>query len=170
MVDVLWSYESVAAAAEARRAFGERHVRWLECPLIPEDLDAHCQLAAGEGAPIALGEHFFTHHQSLPWFKAGALSVFQPDMGRTGLSDGLRQTRMAQERGIAVTPHMGSGSPIVQATALQFWAAIRPELACEYQLDLADVLPGAFDTAWTFARGALAVPDRPGLGVEVDEA
>jgi D-galactarolactone cycloisomerase len=170
MVDVLWSYESVAAAAEARRAFGERHVRWLECPLIPEDLDAHCQLAAGEGAPIALGEHFFTHHQSLPWFKAGALAVFQPDMGRTGLSDGLRQTRMAQERGIAVTPHMGSGSPIVQATALQFWAAIRPELPCEYQLDLADVLPGAFDTAWTFAKGALAVPDRPGLGLEVDEA
>jgi galactonate dehydratase len=169
MVDALWSYESVGTAAEARRAFGERGVRWLECPLIPEDLDAHRELAAGGGAAIALGEHFFTHYQSLPWFKSGALSVFQPDMGRTGLSNGIRQTDLAREHGIDVTPHMGSGSPIVQATALHFWAAIRPELPCEYQLDLVDVLPAAFDTAWTFDKGAFAVPHRPGLGVEVDE-
>jgi D-galactarolactone cycloisomerase len=170
MVDALWSYESVAAAAEARRAFGERGVRWLECPLIPEDLDAHRELASGGGSPIALGEHFFTHHQSLPWFRARALSVFQPDMGRTGLSDGLRQTAMAREHGVAVTPHMGSGSPIGQATAFHFWAAVRPELPCEYQLDLADVLPAAFDTGWRLEKGALAVPSRPGLGVEVNEA
>lgn len=169
MVDVLWSYDTVAAAADARQRFADRNVRWLECPLVPEDLDAHRELAAGGGVPTALGEHFFTHHQSLPWFKAGVLSVFQPDMGRTGLSDGLRQTQMAREHGIAVTPHMGSGSPIVQATAFQFWAAIRPDLPCEYQLDLASVLPDAFDTGWALQQGSLAVPDRPGLGVTVDE-
>lgn len=170
MVDALWSYETVAEAAAARRAFGDRDVGWLECPLIPEDLDAHRELAEGGGAPIALGEHFFTHHQSLPWLRAGAFSIFQPDMGRTGLSNGLRQTELARAHGIAVTPHMGSGSPIVQAAALQFWAAIHPELPCEYQLDLADVLPAAFDTAWSFAKGGFVVPERAGLGVEVDEA
>jgi galactonate dehydratase len=168
MVDSLWSYDTVAAAAAARQALGERGVRWLECPLIPEDLEAHRELAATPGTPVALGEHFFTHHQSLPWFRAGVLSVFQPDMGRTGLSDGLRQAALAREHGIAVTPHMGSGSPIVQATALHFWAATRPELPCEYQFDLADVLPGVFDSAWRLQAGRLALPDRPGLGVEVN--
>jgi galactonate dehydratase len=170
MLDALWSYDTVDAAAEARRAFGERGVRWLECPLIPEDFDGHLELARTAGSPIALGEHFFTHHQSLPWFKAKALSVFQPDMGRTGISDGLRQAELARQHGIAVTPHMGSGSPIVQAAALHFWAAIRPELPCEYQYDLSSVLPQAISSAWRFGKGRFALPDRAGLGVEVDEA
>jgi galactonate dehydratase len=95
--------------------------------------------------------------------------VFQPDIGRTGLSNGIRQASMATEHGIAVTPHMGNGSPIVQATALHFWAATRPEVPCEYQFDLADVLPAAFKSGWTFAKGRLDVPALPGLGVEVDE-
>src|SRR5690606_26605788 len=56
MVDALWSYETVAAAAEARRALGASGVRWLECPLIPEDLEAHRELAASDGSAIALGE------------------------------------------------------------------------------------------------------------------
>lgn len=170
MVDALWSYETVAEAAAARRALGERDVRWLECPLIPEDLEAHCELARSGGTPVALGEHFFTHYQSAPWLKAGALGVFQPDMGRAGLSDGLHQTEIARANGIAVTPHMGNGSPIGQAAALHFWAASRCELPCEFQLDLADVLPEAFESAWVFAAGGFAVPDRPGLGVAVDEA
>lgn len=170
MVDALWSYDSVAEAASARRALGERGVRWLECPLIPEDLEAHRELSQSGGAPIALGEHFFTHHQSLPWLKAGALAIFQPDMGRVGLSDGLRQRDLARAHNVAVTPHMGNGSPVGQAAALHFWAASRCEFPCEFQFDLADVLPDAFDTAWTYARGGFVVPGRPGLGVEVDEA
>ena len=170
MVDALWSYDTVAEAAEARRALGDRGVRWLECPLIPEDLEAHRELAKSGGTPIALGEHFFTHHQSLPWLKAGALGVFQPDMGRTGLSNGRLQTQLARDHGIAVTPHMGNGSPIVQAAALHFWAAIKAEYPCEYQIDLADVLPDAFSSAWTFSKGGFVVPAKPGLGVEVDEA
>lgn len=170
MVDALWSYETIAEAAKARRELGERGVRWLECPLIPEDLEAHRRLAEGSGTPIALGEHFFTHHQSLPWLKAGAIAVFQPDMGRTGLSNGRLQTQLARDHGVAVTPHMGNGSPLVQAAALHFWAAMRAEYPCEYQIDLADVLPDAFHSAWKFAKGGFVVPDKSGLGVEVDEA
>lgn len=170
MVDALWSYGTVDDAATARRAFGELDVRWFECPLIPEDLDAHIRLKQTPGAPIALGEHFFTHYQSESWFKAGALSVFQPDIGRTGLSNGLRQTDLARKNGITVTPHMGSGSPIVQAGALQFWSAIRADWPCEFQFDLASVLPDVFDTAWQLKRGAFKLSERPGLGVEVNEA
>lgn len=170
MVDALWSYGSVHDAAHARRAFGDRDVKWFECPLIPEDFDAHLNLAACSGAPIALGEHFFSRYQSRSWFKAGALSIFQPDVGRTGLSDGLRQAIIARSHGITVTPHMGSGSPIVQASALQFWSAIKADWPCEFQFDLAEVMPGTFDTGWRLDGGAFALPDRVGLGVEVNEA
>jgi galactonate dehydratase len=169
MVDALWSYRTVEAAARARRAFGERDVRWFECPIIPEDFDGHVSLARCPGAPIALGEHFFTRYQSRSWFKAGALSIFQPDIGRTGLSDGLRQASIARKHGVSVTPHMGSGSPIVQASALQFWSAIKADWPCEFQFDLSDVLPGAIDTRWALEDGCFTLPTEAGLGVSVDE-
>jgi L-alanine-DL-glutamate epimerase-like enolase superfamily enzyme len=169
MVDALWSYEDVSAAADARRNLAGRDVRWLECPLVPEDLDGHLLLAEQPGTPVALGEHFFTHNQSGPWLRAKALQLFQPDVGRTGFSDGLRQVAIAREHGVGVTAHMGSGSPIIQAAGLQFWSALGTPVPCEYQFDLADLLPDAFHTDWRYAHGALALPDRPGLGVEVDE-
>ena len=170
MVDALWSYRSVDAARQARRTFGDRGVSWFECPIVPEDFEGHQSLAAGPGTPIALGEHFFTRYQSRPWFQARALSIFQPDIGRTGLSDGLRQAWIARKHGVSVTPHMGSGSPIVQASALHFWSAIAADWPCEFQFDLSDVLPDVMDTGWRLQNGAFTLPERPGLGVEVDEA
>lgn len=169
MVDALWSYDQVEDAIDASRQLGERGVRWLECPLVPEELDLHRELAQQAGVPIALGEHFFTHHQSEPWMRARAMQMFQPDIGRTGISDGLRQVAAAGRQGIGSTPHMGSGSPVVQAAALQVWASIAAAAPCEYQFDLADLLPEVFDNGWRYADGALAVPDRPGSGVEVNE-
>jgi L-alanine-DL-glutamate epimerase-like enolase superfamily enzyme len=62
MVDALWSYESVAQAAEAKERLAQFEVGWLECPLIPEELEGHAQLAILPGVPIALGENFFTCH------------------------------------------------------------------------------------------------------------
>jgi D-galactarolactone cycloisomerase len=169
MVDALWSYEGVEAAAAARSAFAGFEVAWLECPLLPEDLEGHRRLQASQGVPIALGEHFFTHHQSEPWLAARALQVFQPEICRTGISDGRRQATMAEAAAIAVTPHMGTGSPLVQATALQFRAAARSGMLTELQLDLSSILPDVFDTGWSLRHGRLQVPDRPGLGVEIDE-
>jgi L-alanine-DL-glutamate epimerase-like enolase superfamily enzyme len=166
--DALWSFETVAAAAAARSRLAEWDVAWLECPMIPEDLAAHVALKVAPGVPIALGEHFSTHYQSSPWLAAKVLDIFQPDISRTGISDGLRQQREAVRNGIRVTPHMGTGSPIVQAIALSFGAATAGDMPCEYQHDLAQVLPDVFDSGWVYDRGRVPVPNRPGLGVEVN--
>lgn len=170
MVDALWSYDDPGSAAYAKRRFAEFDLAWLECPLVSEDLAGHRELAAVPGVPIALGEHFSTHHQSGPWFAAQALDLFQPDICRTGFSDGMRQAGEARAAGIAVTPHMGSGSPLVQAAALQFAAACRADRPSEYQFDLAAALPEAFETAWILKDGRMPVPAIPGLGVAVNEA
>ena len=77
--------------------------RFLECPLQPEDLEGHRQLRREKGAAIALGEHFRTGYQTQAWFDApAALDVYQPDVGRTGLSDGRRQVEAAGAAGITV--------------------------------------------------------------------
>ena len=168
MVDALWSYERPQEAAAARRALDAHRVGWLECPLLPEDLEAHRALAAQPGVPIALGETFFTLLQAEPWLRAGAVQVLQPDIGRTGLSGGHRMRARAESLGVGVTAHMGSGSPVIQAATLQFGASGQGTLLAEYQADLGGMLPAVFDSGWRLEDGAMRLPSRPGLGVEVN--
>lgn len=170
LVDTLWMVPA-ARAAEARRRYGEIGCRWLECPLEPEDLAGHRQLLQHPGAPIALGEHFRTHFQTAAWFETPpALEVYQPDVGRTGLSDGLRQLAQARAAGVPTTPHMGNGLGPFQAATLHFAAACGDECLQEYQAGLAQRAALVGTTAWRYADGAFRLPDAPGLGVEVDAA
>jgi L-alanine-DL-glutamate epimerase-like enolase superfamily enzyme len=170
MTDALWSYPDVAGAAEAKSRLSAYGVKWLECPLPPEDLKGHASLAAQSGVPIALGENFFTRFQLEPWVEAGALQILQPDICRTGFSDAMRQQRLAGSAGIQVTAHMGSGSPVVQAAALQFDATLQGDLLAEHQFDLGEALPEVFRSHWIYRDGAMQVPDAPGLGLEIDES
>ena len=170
MVDTLWMVPP-ERGPEARRRYGDLGCRWLECPLLPEDLAGHRELLTHPGAPIALGEHFRTHYQTAPWFEnPPALEVFQPDIGRTGFSDGLRQLAQARAAGVPTTPHMGNGLGPFQAATLHFAAVCGDEVLQEYQAGLAERATLIGTTAWTYGDGSFAVPDAPGLGVEVDEA
>jgi galactonate dehydratase len=170
MVDVLWSLPDLDTAGAAKAAYGELGVEWLECPLIAEDLDGHVRLQRLPGAPIALGEHFHSRFDSTPWLERRALDVFQPDIGRTGISDGLRQISRAERAGIAVTPHMGSGLDVFQAATLQVAALCPARHLSEFQAGLADRLGDALDSAWHFVDGSFRLPEVPGIGVTVDEA
>ncbi len=170
MVDTLWMC-SHKGARNGKAAFGDRGVRFFECPLQPEDIRGHRDLSSAPGAPIALGEHFRTGYQLEPWLQEpAALDVYQPDIGRTGISDGLRQMAMASAAGIPTTPHMGSGVSVFQAATLQFAALASPEYLQEFQGGLSDKLGDAADTSWKYSAGSFRLPDRAGIGAEVDEA
>ena len=169
MVDTLWMLRR-ENAHRAKAAFGDLGVEFLECPLLPEDLAGHRDLIARSGAPIALGEHFRTSLQVAEWFASPrALDVFQPDIGRTGITDGLKQIAMAERAGIATTPHMGNGISLFQAATLHFSAVCRPTHLQEWQAGFVEREEGALDSGWVVAEGTAKLPDRPGLGVEVDE-
>ncbi len=169
MVDTLW----MCRGDDGRRAkamFGELGARWLECPLQPEDLHGHRALSHEPGAPIALGEHFRTHYQTEAWFEApAALDVYQPDVGRTGLSDGLRQIAQANAAGVPSTPHMGSGLHVFQAATLHFATACGNQYLQEYQAGLAERGDLLGSTDWKYVDGAFTLPESPGLGVRIDE-
>jgi galactonate dehydratase len=170
MVDTLWmcSHES---AELAKREYGLRGVRFFECPLQPEDLTGHQNLVQKPGAPIALGEHFRSHYQMEAWVQEPrALDVYQPDIGRTGFTDYLVQMDLASRAGIPTTPHMGSGVSVFQAATLQCATIASPEYLQEFQGGLSDRLDAASDTAWTYSEGGFRLPDRPGIGVEIDES
>lgn len=166
MVDLSWMLQSEDAAA-AKSAFGERGIVFLEYPLQPEDLSGHRDLWRQPGAPIALGEHFRTSYQLLGWISGDrALDVYQPDVGRTGFSDGLRQLQMAWDAGLDATVHMAGGT-ILQAATFSLSGVCRPTHLQEYMPGLTAKIGDAIETAWRYAGGVIPVPDAPGLGVVV---
>lgn len=167
--DALWTYCEPAVAARARRELAALKARWLECPMLPEDLAGHVQLRDAPGTAIALGEHFRTSLQVGDWLQAGVVQVLQPDIGRTGFVMGRRMLAMAAAAGVAVTPHMGGALDVMQAATLHFAASAGFDLPCEYQAGLAQRIPAALHSGWRLQRGGFAVPEDAGLGITVDE-
>jgi galactonate dehydratase len=166
MVDMSWML-SLDVAITAKQAFHDANVEFLECPLQPEDLAGHRRLWKEQGTPIALGEHFRTAYQLVDWLNGDrALDVYQPDVGHTGFSDGVRQLGMAWESNLEATIHM-SGSAVLQAATFTLSSICRPTHLQEYMPRMTEKMSDAIDSGWVYRNGEIPVSDRPGLGVDV---
>lgn len=169
MVDTLWMC-TLPDAIQAKNEFGDRNLRFFECPLQPEDIAGHATLHEAVGAPIAIGEHFRTTYQMSDWLTPTPIfDVYQPDIGRTSISDFIRQRDLAYAANIPVTPHMGNGVSVFQAATLQCAAVSSPDLLQEFQGGLSNLLQHASDTGWQLNEGQFHLPDRPGIGETINE-
>ncbi|HZQ95375.1 MAG TPA: L-rhamnonate dehydratase [Candidatus Sulfotelmatobacter sp.] len=84
------------------------HLRWLEEPVIPDDIRGYAELKSYGRIPIAGGEHEFTLFGFRDLLQARALDYIQFDTNRVG---GITQARkiaaLAESHGIPVIPHAG---------------------------------------------------------------
>lgn len=84
------------------------HLRWLEEPVIPDDIGGYAELKSYGRIPIAGGEHEFTAYGFRDLLEARALDYIQFDTNRVG---GLTQARkiaaLAEAYSIPVIPHAG---------------------------------------------------------------
>jgi L-rhamnonate dehydratase len=83
-------------------------LRWLEEPVIPDDIKGYAALKALGRVPIAGGEHEFTVYGFRELLEARALDYIQFDTNRVG---GITQARkiaaMAEAHSVPVIPHAG---------------------------------------------------------------
>lgn len=164
-VDALWRHTPESALVFGRE-LAARKALWFEAPLAPEDAGAHAALARSLEVPIALGESYRTRYEMAPFFQANALRVFQPDLGRCGITEAMRMAQMAAAAGCAVVPHISIAFGPQIAAALHF-AAAAP--GC----DLAEYNPQILAIANRFLRSPIrlegtsyAVPEGVGLGID----
>jgi L-rhamnonate dehydratase len=84
------------------------HLRWLEEPVIPDDIHGYAELKRAGRIPIAGGEHEFTLHGFRELLEAHALDYIQFDTNRVG---GITQARkiaaLAEAHSVPVIPHAG---------------------------------------------------------------
>jgi len=83
-------------------------LRWLEEPIIPDDVHGYAELRSYGRIPIAGGEHEFTAYGFRDLLEARALDYIQFDTNRVG---GLTQARkiaaLAEAYSVPVIPHAG---------------------------------------------------------------
>ena len=83
-------------------------LRWLEEPVIPDDIAGYAALKSMGTIPIAGGEHEFTSYGFRDLLEARAVDVIQFDTNRVG---GITQARkvaaLAESFSVPVVPHAG---------------------------------------------------------------
>jgi L-rhamnonate dehydratase len=84
------------------------NLRWLEEPVIPDDMQGYVSLKAMNRIPIAGGEHGFTQYEFRDMLEARAVDYIQYDTNRVGgISQARKISTMAESFGVPVVPHAG---------------------------------------------------------------
>ncbi len=141
---------------------------WFEEPVPPDNVAAMARVASATSIPVATGERLTTKAEFTPILRAGAASILQPALGRSGgIWEAKKIAAMAEVYNAQMAPHLYAG-PVEWAANIQFSVSI-PNLL------IAETIETPFHDA--LIRGTIRVedghitaPTAPGLGIEVDEA
>ena len=168
--DAAGNYD-VDTAVRVGRELERLGVGFFEAPLPHEFIDGYAEVARAVAIPLA-NDVITQRFQVLDYLKRGALQVVQPDVCRAGGITELRRIGvLADAFGVACTPHVSIGSAIHFVASFHVASALPNLVRHEFwfgENPLGDVLLKR--PALALVDGAVAVPDGPGLGIEVDEA
>jgi L-alanine-DL-glutamate epimerase-like enolase superfamily enzyme len=119
--------------------------------------------------PIATGESEFTRHDFREIAELRAADVIQPDLAIAGgITEGVRIGAIASAFNLRLAPHLWSGAPAF-AAGLALAASQSAGFILEYSLGANPLLHNLVRERFTVVDGQLEIPDRPGLGITVDE-
>lgn len=99
-----WDLDTATRALEELSRFD---LRWIEEPLLADDLPAHVELRRRTDVPVALGENLHTRYRFAEFMDAGVVDVAQPNVVRVGGITPFRAIAdLAADRGIELAPHL----------------------------------------------------------------
>src|SRR6266852_529656 len=170
MVDVNCAW-SPAIAIEMGRAMEPYHLYWIEEPVATDDIEGSASVAAALATPVAGYETELGLYGFRELIGRGAVDIVQPDLAWSGgFSECRRIAAYAQAHHRMVAPH-AFASAVNLVAALHFAAAIPNVLVLEW-----DQNPNAIrdellkDPLRLESDGTIKLPERPGLGIELDRA
>jgi D-galactarolactone cycloisomerase len=151
--------------------------RWLEEPLPTNDYRAYAPLARELTIPLAGGEILESARDAAPYLRGGSFDLVQPDASICGGIGGVLEiAAAAADAGRWTIPHACAGAislaATLQALAVLPVAADAPPWAepiLEHDVGENPIRTDILAEPLTLDDGWMAIPNGPGLGVEVDE-
>ena len=146
------------------------NLRWLEEPVIPDDIAGYAALRSIGRIPIAGGEHEYTLYGFRQLLDAKAVNYIQFDTNRVGgITAARKVAALAEAYSVPVVPHAGQmhNYHLVMASYNSPMAEFFPRVDVEVGNELFWYI---FKGEPTPQNGYIELDaNRPGLGIEIDE-
>jgi D-galactarolactone cycloisomerase len=177
MVDANHAYDALGAI-RLGRLIEPLDIAWFEEPVPPEDLAGYREVKAALDIPIAGGEAEFTRWGFRSLIAERLVDILQPDIAAAGgLSETKKIADMASAFGVRVNPHVW-GTGVALAASLQLIACLphNPpglypiEPLLEFDQSEHPIRMAVIAEPIVQQDGWVEIPDRPGLGIEIDRA
>ena len=159
-----------ATGKKVAKALEPFRLMWLEEPVPPEDIDAMADIRHSTSTPIACGENLYMRWGYRELLEKQAVDIIQPDFEKVGgLAEAQKVANMAQAYDIPVAPHCVV-SPIGMMATAQACATFPNFLCCEWHwINHIDQWQSWVKEGEIIVNGYVTPPDKPGIGVEMDE-
>jgi galactonate dehydratase len=143
---------------------------WLEDPIPPGNHEAMAKVTARSRIPICTGESLVGREEFRDLIVRQAADVLQPDTPKAcGMRDLKKIADLADLYAVSIAPH-NMTSPIGTMAAVHACAAVPNFLALEFHCQVIDWWNDcARGGEPLIQRGYIAVPERPGLGIDPDD-
>lgn len=142
---------------------------WFEEPVPPDNLDALKEVKSKSPVAISAGERLYTRWDYKQLFDLSAADYIQPDVSHAGGIAELKKIAAEAEcRYIGFAPHNPSG-PVANAATLQLAASCPNFGILEIMYSDVEWRKDITDENLEYKDGYITIPDKPGLGIEIDE-
>lgn len=152
-------------AIEIARKMEKYDIFWFEEPVNPDDYKGHKLISEATSIPIATGENEYTRYGFRDLIEARCVAILQPDaliMG--GVTEFMKVAALAQAHDLPVSPH---GK---QDVHIHLVAAVPNGLTLEFYRGSTDPMwDKMFLHALQVEDGFVSPPDRPGMGLELND-
>jgi D-galactarolactone cycloisomerase len=168
MTDANQGY-TLDVALKAADAFADCGAYWLEEPLFVEDIDGHAILRERGKTPIAVGENLHMRYAFENFIARGAVDFIQPDVARAGGVTEIRTiSAMAAKHRVPVSFHTW-GDAVALAASVHLVAALQECVVMELDYTYNPLQEELLREPFKIENGYLIPPEKPGLGVELDQ-
>ena len=160
-----WDLEYALRMCRALEPFD---MKWVEEPLLPDQIREYAALRRDSPVPIAAGEHETTRYGFAQIIEAGALDIIQFDIGRVGgFSEARRVCTLAQAAGLPVYTH-AYGMPTLHLATSDTAVGMVEYFPVPVWDDVTEA--PHFDGAAIPEGGQVSIGDAPGLGATLSLA
>jgi galactonate dehydratase len=168
MIDCHSFFDVERAVAVAKRLEPQR-LAWYEEPVAPERVDDTLAIKHLITQQLSGGEVLFRVAGFAPLIQRHAVDVIMPDVKHCGgLLELTRIAAAADAEGVKVSPHNPSG-PISTAASVHVGAGMRNFSMLELQYGEVPWRSELLTPPERFIKGQIAVSDRPGFGIALNE-
>ncbi len=143
---------------------------FFEEPVAPENPEEYKRVRAEAGTtPLAAGERTYSRYDARPLLEGQLIDHFQPDICHCGgITEIRRMAAYAETYHIKFAPHNPNG-PVATAASIAVAAATQNFSILEFHAGVYN-RSDIYDFDLTARDGYFSLPERPGLGIELDES